>query len=321
MARSRAVCIYLGEQLGRYGFGDEHPFGADRIHAFMDEMHRRDLDYQVRIHDSTAAAGEAQLALFHTPAYIAKVREYSARGEGMLDYGDTPAYAGVFEHAAHVVGAVLDATHRLMRGEARRAFVPIAGLHHAMPDTAAGFCVFNDAGIAIEVLKREYGLRRIAYVDIDAHHGDGVFYPFEADPTVHFADIHEDGRYNFPNTGFAEETGKGAGEGCKLNIPLLPLSGDREFFAAWERVEAFVAASRPEFIIFNCGADGLNGDPLSHLHYSRAAHAHAARSLCAIAEEHAEGRLLAVGGGGYELRNIGRAWVSVVEAFLDSPMR
>lgn len=319
MAGSRNVCLYLGEELGRYGFGDDHPFGEDRIHAFMDEMHRRDLDYQVRIYDSVAAT-EAQLLLFHTPAYVAKVKACSETGEGMLDYGDTPAYKGVFEHASHVVGAVLDATRRIMAGEARRGFVPIAGLHHAMPDTAAGFCVFNDVGIAIKILQQEYGLERIAYVDIDAHHGDGLFYPFESDPRVIFADIHEDGRYNFPNTGFSHEVGKGEAKGRKLNIPLLPLSGDQEFLMMWDKVEGFLREWRPQFVFMNCGADGLDGDPLAHLHYSQRAHQRAARGLCAIAEEFAEGRLLGVGGGGYDLRNVGRAWATVVNAFVEAPM-
>ena len=166
----------------------------------------------------------------------------------------------------------------------------------------------------------DFGLERIAYVDIDAHHGDGIFYPFEEDSRVIFADIHEDGRYNFPQTGFPHETGKGEAKGCKLNIPLLPLSADEDFFLMWQKVEAFIREQRPQFIILNCGADGLDGDPLAHLHYSFRAHAKAADSLCRIAEEFAEGRVLAVGGGGYELRNVGKAWTAVVNALLEAPM-
>lgn len=319
MGRSRAVAVYTGEELGRYGFED-HPFGEDRIHAFWDEMHRRQLDYQVRILPP-AQASEEQLLLFHTAAYVEKVRTLSALGHGLLDYGDTPAYKGVFEDAAIVVGAVIDAIHRVMNNEIRRAFVPIAGLHHGMPDTASGFCVFNDAGVAIKILQQVYGLERIAYVDIDAHHGDGVFYPFESDPTVIFADIHEDGRYNFPQSGFAHETGKGPAKGRKLNIPLLPLSADDDFMMMWDNIEAFLRQWQPQFILMNCGADGLNGDPLAHLHYTTRPHSRAARGLCEIAEEFAEGRIVAVGGGGYELRNVGKAWVAVVDAFLETPMR
>lgn len=319
MTHSRTVAVYNGEELGRYGFAD-HPFGEDRLHAFWDEMHIRHFDYQVRVLYPTMAT-EDQLKRFHTDDYLEKVKIYSELGEGLLDYGDTPAYKGVFEDASFVVGAVIDATHRIMTNEIRRAFVPIAGLHHSMPDTAAGFCVFNDVGVAIKILQQDYGLERIAYVDIDAHHGDGVFYPFESDPTVIYADIHEDGRYNFPQSGFPHEVGKGPAKGRKLNIPLLPLSADDDFLMMWDKVEDFLRQWRPQFVFMNCGADGLNGDPLSHLHYSARAHGRAARGLCQIAEDFADGRILAVGGGGYDLRNIGQAWTAVVDAFLETPMR
>ena len=318
MSRSRVVAVYTGEALGRYGFED-HPFGEDRIHAFWDEMHIRHLDYQVRVFHP-AIASEEQLLYFHTPEYVEKVKALSATGEGLLDYGDTPAYKGVFEDASVVVGTVVDAVHKLMNNQARRIFVPIAGLHHSMPDTASGFCVFNDVGVAIKVLEQEYQLERIAYVDIDAHHGDGLYYPFESDPKVIFADIHEDGRYNFPQSGFSHEVGKQAAKGRKLNIPLLPLSADDDFFMMWEKVESFIRRWEPQFIIMNCGADGLNGDPLAHLHYTARAHRRAATSLCEIAEEFAEGRILGVGGGGYDLHNVGKAWVAVVDALLETPM-
>lgn len=318
MSRSRVVAVYTGEALGRYGFED-HPFGEDRIHAFWDEMHIRHLDYQVRVFHP-AIASEEQLLYFHTPEYVEKVKALSATGEGLLDYGDTPAYKGVFEDASVVVGTVVDAVHKLMNNQARRIFVPIAGLHHSMPDTASGFCVFNDVGVAIKVLEQEYQLERIAYVDIDAHHGDGLYYPFESDPKVIFADIHEDGRYNFPQSGFSHEVGKHAAKGRKLNIPLLPLSADDDFFMMWEKVESFIRRWEPQFIIMNCGADGLNGDPLAHLHYTARAHRRAATSLCEIAEEFAEGRILGVGGGGYDLHNVGKAWVAVVDALLETPM-
>lgn len=320
MARSRTVSVYIGEQLGRYGFGDEHPFGSKRIHAFWDEIHRQHLDFQVRVFDPIIAS-EEQLRLFHTPEYIEKIKAYSETGEGMLDYGDTPAYKGVFEDASFVVGTVVDAVYRVMNNEVRRAFIPIAGLHHSMPDSTAGFCVFNDCGVAIKVLENDFGLERIAYVDIDAHHGDGIYYPFEEDPRVIFADIHEDGRYNFPQSGFSYEVGKGEAKGRKLNLCLLPLSRDDDFLVLWKKVEEFLRQWQPQFVIMQCGADGLDGDPLAHLHYSSRAHATAAESLCQIAEEFAEGRIIGVGGGGYDLRNIGKAWSAVVNTFLESPMR
>ncbi|HSN56038.1 MAG TPA: hypothetical protein VLT32_15295, partial [Candidatus Sulfomarinibacteraceae bacterium] len=231
---------------------------------------------------------------------------------------DTPAFRGVFEAASWVVGTTLDALAKVVAGETRRAFVPIAGLHHARRDTAGGFCVFNDCGIAIELARSRHGLRRIAYVDIDAHHGDGVFYGFEDDPDLIVADIHEDGRFLYPGTGFEHETGTGEAAGSKLNIALPPGAGDREFAQAWRRVEDHVNAGRPELVILQCGADGLAGDPLTHLGYSATAHRLATTRLLALADRHCGGRLLALGGGGYSPAGIADAWCTVVEAMLDS---
>jgi acetoin utilization protein AcuC len=114
--------------------------------------------------------------------------------------------------------------------------------------------------------------------------------------------------------------GKGEARGRKLNIPLLPRSSDADFKMMWEKVEAFLDEWKPQFIIMQCGADGITGDPLAHLHYSPKAHQMAATGLCRIAEEHAEGRLVGVGGGGYDLHNLGKAWTTVVDVFLNAPM-
>ncbi len=203
-----------------------------------------------------------------------------------------------------------------MAGHARRAFVPIAGLHHAARDRAAGFCIYNDCGVVLELLRSRHGLARLAYVDIDAHHGDGVYYAFEADPGICITDIHEDGRYLYPGTGTAAERGLGPAAGSKLNLPLTPGAGDDEFRAAWDRAEAHLADFRPEFILFQCGADSLAGDPLAHLQLSAGAHGFAARRLCALADRWADGRLLATGGGGYNRRNLALAWTAVVGAFV-----
>ena len=212
----------------------------------------------------------------------------------------------------------LDALQRVISGATLRSFQPVGGLHHARADSAAGFCVFNDLAIVIRSLREMHGVRRIAYVDIDVHHGDGVFYAFERDPELIFADIHEDGRYLYPGTGFADETGAGDAVGTKLNVPLLPGAGDREFFAAWERVLDHLRRHRPEFILFQCGADSLRGDPLAHLRLTPAAYAHAARTLCRFADDYCSGRLMAFGGGGYDLRNLAAGWCAVLREMVRS---
>ena len=307
--------LYLGEGLARYGFGKGHPFGPDRMDAFWKEAVRRGLDRSVCIAGPVEAAEEL-IHRFHTSAYIERVKILSKTGEGFLDYGDTPAYKGVYEAAATVVGSGLAAVESVMHSERPRCFIPIAGLHHARRDMAAGFCVFNDAGVLIEALRMLYGVKRIAYVDIDAHHGDGVFYAFEADPDLWIADIHEDGRYLYPGTGTADETGKGEAVGTKLNLPLLPGADDIEFHRVWPEAEAHIRTSKPEMIIFQCGADSIANDPITHMRFSPDAHAFAATSLRNIADEFCQGRLIALGGGGYNRSNLAAGWSGVVEALL-----
>lgn len=309
------VLVVAGEPLARYGFGEGHPFGPDRHAAFVRELEARGLDRRVRIGEPRAASDEELLA-FHSPEYVALVRERSRSGQGFLDAGDTPAFRGVFEAASVVVGSTVLAAESILAGEVRRAFVPIAGLHHAARTHAAGFCVFNDCGVAIELLRRRHGLRRIAYVDIDAHHGDGVFYAFESDPDVVFADLHEDGRYLYPGTGAAHETGRGEAEGMKLNIPLPPGADDAAFAQEWPRVLGHLERFAPEFILLQCGADSIEGDPITHLQYTPATHARAAADLVALAERLGHGRVLALGGGGYNRTNLAQAWNAVVESLL-----
>jgi acetoin utilization protein AcuC len=307
------VYVYRGSALAGYGFGHDHPFGHDRHDAFQSELADAGLGSAIHYAEPQRASVEA-LALFHTADYIDRVSRISQHGHGFLDAGDTPAFPGVFEAASDVVGTTLAAVDAVMRGDTRRAFVPIAGLHHAARDHAAGFCVFNDCGVALEYLRIQYGLQRVAYVDIDAHHGDGVFYGFEDDPNVLFADIHEDGRFLYPGTGAAGETGIGPAKGTKLNIPVPPGADDDHFLNVWPQVLDYLERTAPEFIVFQCGADSLDGDPITHLRYTEEAHAAAATSLCALADRQCGGRIVATGGGGYNRRNLARAWTRVVQA-------
>jgi acetoin utilization protein AcuC len=314
-ATANSVLVVAGERLARYGFGAGHPFGTDRHEAFWREFNRRGLQLRTLVEEPRGAT-PAELLRFHSAEYLEEVRQKSRDGQGWLDGGDTPAYPGVFEDAATVVGAALGASEALMAGRVQRAFIPIAGLHHAARHRAAGFCVFNDIGVVIETLLRESGLQRVAYVDIDAHHGDGVFYGFETDPRVIFADLHEDGRYLYPGTGAEAETGRGAAAGTKLNIPLAPGADDAVFAQHWPRVLAHLRASAPEFVILQCGADSVGGDPITHMAWTAEVHRRAARDLGALADELGHGRLLALGGGGYNRGNLATAWNNVVEALI-----
>jgi acetoin utilization protein AcuC len=305
----------MSERLGRYGFPGGHPFGPDRYGAFLRAFEQRALGPRVTVLDPPAAS-DAELQLFHSGAHVEFVRRSSEHGTGVLDGGDTPNYRGVYEAAAAVVGASLRAAEWIMAGVQRRAFVPIGGLHHAARDRAAGFCVFNDCGVVIEALRRRHGLRTIAYVDIDAHHGDGVYYAFEDDPHVVIADLHQSGESLYPGTGAVDERGRGAAAGTKLNVPLPAGAGDREFLLAWPRMLEHVAGYEPEFVILQCGADSVAGDPLANLRLTPGAHARAAQDLCQLADRLGHGRVLALGGGGYDRGNLAQCWTGVVEALL-----
>lgn len=305
----------LGEQLARYGFPDGHPFGPDRHGAFLREFEQRGLHERVEQLEPQDA-DQAELLLFHSPDYLRFVKERSQAGSGCLDAGDTPAFRGVYEAAACVVGSSLAATEWILQGPRRRAFVPIGGLHHAARDRAAGFCVFNDCGVVIEHLRRRHGFERIGYVDIDAHHGDGVYYAFDEDPAVIFADLHESGHTLYPGTGSDAEIGRGAAAGTKLNVPLPAGAGDTHFDTVWPAMLAHMERFEPSFLILQCGADSIAGDPITHLRLSSACHARAARELCLLADRLGHGRVLALGGGGYDRGNIARTWCGVVEALL-----
>src|SRR5215212_3714238 len=309
------VQLYVDDALGRYGFPNGHPFGPDRQDAFWAEAQKQGLPKRVALRASREAKHD-EIERFHKREHVERVRVLSTEGYGSIDYGDTPAYPGVYDASAHVVGAALDGLAQVMSGAAYRTFQPIGGLHHARRTTAAGFCVFNDCGVVIDTLRSQYGVQRVAYVDIDVHHGDGLYYPFEEDPDLVYADIHEDGRFLYPGTGYDYERGKGPGEGLKLNIPMQPGAGDAEFYKVWERIVDHVRKNKPEFIVFQCGADSIAGDPLAHLQYTPRAHAHAARGLCALANELCDGRIMGFGGGGYNRGNLAAAWCAVLDEFI-----
>ena len=216
-------------------------------------------------------------------------------GEGYLDAGDTPAWRGVYEAAADVVGA--HAARR--RADHGGQGAPRIRSHRRAASRrarhAAGFCVFNDCGVAVEMLRRNHGLKRIAYVDIDAHHGDGMYYGFESDPG---SDLRRHPRGRPPSLsghGRAEEIGRGAAAGTKLNIPVPPGADDAVFDAEWPRVLAHLRKYKPEFILLQAGADSIEGDPITHMRFTAETHTRAARDLAALAEELGHGRVLGTG--------------------------
>ena len=303
--------VLEGKELLLYSFPSPHPFTSARVQRFWDEVRKKGLEVR-RL--APHKAEKNLIELFHTKEHIKYVELASNLGYGALDQGDTPAYKGVFEATQYVLGSTLFAVESVMSGEVDHAFNPVGGLHHATRDSSAGFCVFNDIGVAVELMRSHRKVRRILYVDIDVHHGDGVFYSYESDPELFIFDMHEDGRFLYPGTGSESETGLGDAKGTKVNVPLQPGAGDGEIERQIPRLEEFARKARPEFIILQCGADGLAGDPIGGLNYTSAAHRMLATSLHKLAHDLCAGKIVALGGGGYLPTNCAKAWVGVVES-------
>ncbi len=237
--------------------------------------------------------------------------------------GDDPPFHGMHDAAAAVAGGSLRAVEAILRGDVEHAFHPGGGLHHAMPSRASGFCIYDDPALAI-ALARGAG-RRVLYVDLDVHHGDGVEAIHAADPGVLTLSFHESGRYLFPGTGFADEIGEGAAAGTVVNVPLEPDTGERAWLEAVRSlVPAVAAAFGPDLIVSQHGADSHAWDPLAHLRNTTTAMGEAARLVDSVAHREAGGRWLATGGGGYGVYAVvPRSWslVWLAAAHREAPDR
>ena len=317
--RPRLAYVYSDDFL-KYDFGPSHPLAPIRLKLTYELSHAKGLfdDRTIKLLPPRVSS-EEEVRLFHTEEYISLVKRLSKSGHGLLDLGDTPAFKGVYEASAMAVGATLNAVDAVMEGQADHGMNISGGLHHAHEDRASGFCVFNDPAVAIAYLKKKHHLERIMYFDMDAHHGDGVMYGFYADAGVLDVDLHEDGRYLFPGTGFTFETGEKGAEGLKVNIPVLPGTGDGPYLRGFrEIVPPLVRAYKPEFIIVQCGADSHADDMLAHLRLTTRTYEEIITTLHKLAHEIASGKIVAVGGGGYNPANVARCWTLVAASLAEA---
>ncbi|MFQ5961173.1 MAG: acetoin utilization protein AcuC [Candidatus Methylomirabilales bacterium] len=312
MTGSTQALFFYTPKYQEFDYGPSHPMKIRRLkltHDLIDAYGLLDPAH-VRLTDVPEAPEEALLRV-HTKEYLDVLR---AAGEGLppphswhfgLGAGDNPVFPGLFTYSTLLTGASLEAAHRLASGEISRAFNIAGGLHHAASNRASGFCYINDAAVAISFLV-DQGLR-VAYIDIDAHHGDGVQDAFYDTDQVLTISIHETGLTLFPGTGFPEEVGTGDGEGYSVNVPLAPETDDDIFIEAFEEtVPPLLEAFRPDVIVTQLGIDAHRNDPLSNLRLTLQGFLRAIKQF-----EHTPARWLALGGGGYYVGNVPRAWTAV----------
>ncbi|MEU8156680.1 acetoin utilization protein AcuC [Micromonospora sp. NPDC048986] len=269
-------------------------------------------------------ADDAVLTRVHAPAYLAAVRN-APRDPLFAGYGlgtsDNPVFEGMHESSALIAGATVAAAEAVWRGDARRAVNVAGGLHHAMSARASGFCVYNDPAVAIARLL-DLGAERVAYVDVDVHHGDGVQDIFWNDPRVLTVSLHETPLALFPGTGFPDETGGPGAQGTAVNMPLPPGVDD----SGWQRafhaiVPSVLRAFRPQVLVSQCGADGHRLDPLADLNLTVDGQRATYQAMRALADELCDGRWVATGGGGYALVEVvPRAWSHLLAVATGDPI-
>lgn len=320
VAPAGEVLLVHDERMAHFELAADHPFKPLRM-----ELTRSLLEHAGVLAPSEVVRPEpladGELASVHDLDYIADVQALS-RGETVerarqrgLGTADNPIFPGMHDLVSLVCAGTATAMELVATGRARRAVNLGGGLHHAMRDHASGFCLYNDLAIAARRAVDRHGLR-VAYVDLDAHHGDGVQWLLYEDPKVLKVSLHESGHYLFPGTGHTFETGKGAGRGLAVNVPLEPFTEDDSYLEAFDAVvPAALRAFRPDIVLLQAGADPHRLDPLADLSLTLAGMRAAYDRVVALADELTGGRIVATGGGGYDpYRTVPRAWAQLWSA-------
>jgi acetoin utilization protein AcuC len=317
-----AIFLYT-DAFMNYKFHDKHPFNHTRVKLTYDLLKESNHLHDHQVFAPRIALDE-ELALFHNESFI-NVVNTASKGVPVssidtfgIGTDDTPTFANMHEASAQIVGATLHATELVMEGKTKAAFNVAGGLHHSMREKAAGFCIYNDAAVAIEYIRKHYPGTKVLYVDTDAHHGDGVQWGFYDCNDVCTLSIHETGKYLFPGTGSVSERGYGEGLGFSFNLPLEAFTEDDSFLSVYETALNKVADYfKPDVIITQNGADAHYHDPLTHLMTTMRTYHHIPKVAKKVAQKHCQGKWIALGGGGYDLwRVVPRAWAAVWHAMV-----
>jgi acetoin utilization protein AcuC len=313
------VRIAWEDALAEYNFGPEHPMSPTRLDLTIRlarELGLLDLDEVTVV--GAEPASDADLLSVHTPEYLRAVRaasESPAQADVAFGLGteDVPAFAGMHEAAARIVGATTELARTVWSGKVKHGVNITGGMHHAMPAKASGFCIYNDLAVAIRSVL-DAGAERVAYVDVDVHHGDGVERIFWDDPRVLTISLHETGQVLFPGTGFSQDVGGPEAEGSAVNVMFPPGTGDAGWLRAFEAVVTpLLRAFRPQMLFTQHGCDTHAEDPLAHLSLTVDAQRQSYVQLHDLSCELCEGRWLAVGGGGHEIVEVvPRAWSHLI---------
>jgi acetoin utilization protein AcuC len=321
--------VVFDPTLTDYDFGPHHPMSPIRVDLTMQLAHELGVtasDGRGRLRVVPAPMADLdQIATVHDAALIEAVQRAGRTGAAELQVGlgsdDNPVFLGMHEAAAHVVGASLEAFRQVWSGDSLHAANITGGLHHAMPDRASGFCVYNDVAIGIRWLL-EQGAERVAYVDVDVHHGDGVEAIFWDDPRVLTISLHETGQLLFPGTGFSGDVGGEGAEGSAANVALPPGTSDAGWLRAFHAVVPdLVREFGPDVLVTQHGCDSHAQDPLADLMLSVDGQREAYLALHDLAHEVAGGRWVATGGGGYALVEVvPRAWSHLLGIVSGTPL-
>ncbi len=323
------------EALGKYDLGADHPLSPLTRELAVQLIRAYGLlDRSDVVEIAPQPVSDALIEEVHAPEYVATVKRYAANpmeatsldalSWGLAAWGDTPPFAGMHDAASDVCAASVTAALAVWNGQVDQVFCPGGGLHHALRAKANGFCTYNDPAVAIQAML-DAGAERIAYVDVDVHHGDGTQFIFYDDPRVLTCSVHESGAFLFPGTGGIEERGEGAGLGTSVNIPLPPLAGEGPYLRAiTEVIVPAVGAFRPQVLVTQNGVDPHHQDPLAHLQITMGTFPVLWRTLHDLARDAAGGRWVALGGGGYNVDVLPRAWAllfaEMVGAELPDPL-
>ena len=319
------ACLVFDDDLTSYDFGPSHPMAPVRVDLTIRLARSLGILDGLELVPAPIAGDEA-LQLVHSAAYIAAVRKISEDPyqEDLL-HGlgteDNPTFAHMHEASAHIVGATLEAARRVWEGEALHAVNISGGLHHAMADSASGFCIYNDPAVAIAWLL-EQGAKRVAYVDVDVHHGDGVQAAFYNDPRVLTISLHESPRTLFPGTGDPSESGGPGAEGASVNVGMPPGTADGGWLRAFHAVvPPLLREFQPTVLVTQHGCDSHKDDPLAHLMLSIDGQRTAYLALHELAHEVCDGRWVVTGGGGYAVVDVvPRTWSHLLAVVAGSPL-